>query len=278
MTLGPGSVSACLVVRDEEASIERCLRSVEGVVDEIVLVHSGPCHDRTLDIAARYGARVIVGEDGGHGEYNTPVAYAHARGEWLLNLDADEALSDELRAALPSLVADRDVAAYAFIWPLWDGRRPMSDRGPYKTVLMRRGATRMLGVIHQPELIEGPVKQVPLRLDHRPRHPEFSLAHVRGKWRGWARLQARAYLSDLDGVPRFRLAPELRWSRRRRIANALAPVMIVPAALHTFVFVLRAEGGNLGPRLGLRYALWQAAYRGLVTFEVARLRYGRRER
>ena len=276
MSLGPGSVSACVVVRNEERAIEACLRSLDGVVDEIVLVHSGPCSDATLDIAARFGARVFVASDGGHGEHNTPLAYTHAHGEWLLNVDADERLSPELRAALPSLVRDPEVAGYAFIWPLWDGERPITTRGPYKTVLMRRVRTSMLGLIHQPERIDGPVRRVPLRLEHEPKFPEFSLVQLRRKWWPWARVQARAYMGSLDGVPRFRMPDDVRWSRRRRVVNALSPLMVVPAALHTFVFVLRAEGGNLGVRHGLRYATFQALYRGMVTFEVARLRYGRR--
>lgn len=49
--LGEHSISACLVVRNEEAVIERCLESLAGVVDEIVLVHDGECEDRTLEIA-----------------------------------------------------------------------------------------------------------------------------------------------------------------------------------------------------------------------------------
>src|SRR5947209_4203128 len=60
------SISACLVVHDEEKLIERCLASLDGVVDEIVLVHDGPCTDRTLDIARGYGARVF--ERPRHGE------------------------------------------------------------------------------------------------------------------------------------------------------------------------------------------------------------------
>ena len=56
-TLGPGTISACVVAHNEEAVIERCLASLDGVVDEIIFVHDGECRDRSLEIAERHGAR-----------------------------------------------------------------------------------------------------------------------------------------------------------------------------------------------------------------------------
>ena len=47
-------ISANVVVYNEERNIKRCLDSVRDAVDEIILVNSGPCTDRTLEIAKRY--------------------------------------------------------------------------------------------------------------------------------------------------------------------------------------------------------------------------------
>jgi glycosyltransferase involved in cell wall biosynthesis len=274
--LPPGSISACLVVRNEETVIERCLDSLRGAVDEIVLVHSGSCEDRTLEIAARYGCRIFEAEDGGHGERNTPLAYQRARGEWLLNIDADEFLSGELRSRLLALTEDPETDGYAFLWRLWDGRRYITDTGPYKLVLFRRSKTRMVGLIHAPERVAGRVREVPLHLEHRPSPDGFALRTLATKWRRSARIQAREYTSDLSGVPRFNCPGELRWSRRRRIANRLSPLLVLPAALHTFAYVLRAERDHLRPGERLKYAAINALYRGMVTAYVARFVYLRR--
>jgi glycosyltransferase involved in cell wall biosynthesis len=99
------SISACLVVRNEEAVVERCLRSLVGVVDEVVCVHDGQCDDRTLEIAARHGARVYVRPLVGHAEAATVFAFEHARGDWILSIDADEFLSDPLRNNMRALVS-----------------------------------------------------------------------------------------------------------------------------------------------------------------------------
>jgi hypothetical protein len=253
--------------------IDRCLDSLEGVVDEVVLMHSGPCEDQTIEIAERRGCRVFQAEDAGHGERNTPLAYQNARGEWLLNVDADEFLSGELRRRLRDLTLDETVDGYAFVWRAWNGTRYVTRGGPYKMVLFRRAKTRMVGLIHQPERIEGRIAEVPLELEHRPPADPFALRTLRTKWRRTALIQAREYTSELNGVPRFNYPKDLRWSRRRRIVNRLSPLLILPAGLHTFLYVLRAERHHLTPVENLRYASLMGLYRSLVTAYVARLVY-----
>jgi glycosyltransferase involved in cell wall biosynthesis len=271
--LPPGSISACIVARNEEAVIERCLASLDGAVDEIVLVHSGACDDRTLEIAASYGCRTFEAPDGGYGERNRPFAYERARGEWLLSLDADEFLSPQLRGRLRELTRDPDVSGYAFVWPLWDGRRYRTAAGPYKTVLFRRARTRMVGLIHAQPRVDGLVREVPLLLEHRPSENPFALRALKTKWRHYARVQARQYTDDLLDVPRFNCPGEPRWTRRRRIANSLSPILVLPSGLHSFLYILRNERRHLRPLENLRYAAISALSRAMVTAYVARFVY-----
>lgn len=271
--LGPGSISACIVVRNEEGVIERCLDSLEGAVDEIVLIHDGPCDDRTLEIAALRGCRVFEADHGGHGEHHTPLAYERAKGEWLLNIDADEFLSPELSKRLRDLVTDPTVDGYAFLWRAWNGRRYVTEGGPYKLVLFRRGKTHMVGLRHAIERVDGRVVEMPLQLEHRPPTDPFAMRTLLGKWRRTALSQAHEYTSELNEVPRFNYPDDLRWSRRRRIANRLSPLLIVPAGIHTFFYVLRAERHHLRPLENLHYAALMGLYRSLVTAYVARLVY-----
>lgn len=271
----PGSISACLVVRHEEDTIARCLESLNGVVDEIVVVHDGPCADRTLDIAARFGCRTIEAPFYGHCERHTPLAYSEARGEWLLNLDSDEFLSPPLRASLSELVRDPDVNGYEFLWSHWDGQRYITRDGPYKLVLFRRQATRMVGVIHVPEQVDGTTRRLPLHLEHRPPGGHRRLGSLLRKMQRRAHLQAREYVTPLDTVPRFNYPGSVRWTDRREWTNRLSPLLIVPAALHTFRFVLFDLRRQLGLREALRFAATEAAYRGLVTAHVAWYRYVR---
>jgi glycosyltransferase involved in cell wall biosynthesis len=270
--LGAGSISACLVLRNEEDVVERCLRSLDGVVDEIVLVHDGECEDATLEIAERHGARTFVRPLVGHAEASTVFAYAEANGEWLLSIDADEFLGDELRKQLRELVAAEDVNGYELLWRMWDGERYITEHGPYKLALFRRRSVHLLGMIHGVERVDAPVRRVELQLEHRPRYNNMALSTVLTKWRRWARINAREFLMPYERIPRFNWDGPTQWPRRRRIVNLLAPVLFVPIVPAVFVVNLLRERGVYSLRENVRMSLGQGIYAGMVQFYVARYR------
>jgi tetratricopeptide (TPR) repeat protein len=96
-------LSLSMIVRDEAERLERCLRSVAGFVDEMVVVDTGST-DATAAIASGCGATVH--------HLDWPGDFAPARnhalqlvhGDWVLVLDADEWLRDEARAPLRALM------------------------------------------------------------------------------------------------------------------------------------------------------------------------------
>jgi tetratricopeptide (TPR) repeat protein len=96
-------VSLCMIVRDEQEMLPRCLAAVADAVDEIVVVDTGSA-DRTIEIARSYGARVIERAWTGSFAEARNVGLDAASGDWLLVLDADEVLVGEDVPLLRSLV------------------------------------------------------------------------------------------------------------------------------------------------------------------------------
>ncbi len=86
-------LSLCMIVKDEAENLPRCLKSVQGIVDEIIVVDTGST-DETPKIAQRYGAKVIPFEWTGSFSDARNESLKHATGEWILWLDADEALAE----------------------------------------------------------------------------------------------------------------------------------------------------------------------------------------
>ncbi len=104
----PARVSLAVVSLNEERNLRRCLESVRGLCDEIVVVDSGSA-DGTETVARDFGAVWAYREwDSFHGQKN--AALGLCRGEWVLSLDCDEALSaalrDEISAFLESVSGD----------------------------------------------------------------------------------------------------------------------------------------------------------------------------
>ena len=110
----PAALSLCMVVKNEERNLARCLDSAAGLVGEIVLADTGST-DRTAEIAARYGAR-IVPFDFARVDFAAARnhAMAAARGRWILVLDADETLDPAGAPMIESLVAGDENAGYYF--------------------------------------------------------------------------------------------------------------------------------------------------------------------
>ena len=272
MTDAP-TITATLVARHEEGVIERCLSSLRDVVDEIIVIHDGPCEDRTLEIAERMGARTAELPLVGHAERHTVTAYEWATGEWIFSIDADEFLSEELRRELRALVAREDVNGYEFLWRMWDGSRYITERGPHKLSLFRRSALHVSGLIHSVEQIDPPVVRSDLHLEHRPLYNNWTLPNMWGKWRRWARIHAEELLMPLEDLPAYNVPVKPRWTWRRKVLNALSPVLVLPYFVGTFVITLRRGREVYSLREGLRFALYSAIYSTMVQVYVAKMLY-----
>lgn len=86
-------LSVCMIVKDEEQLLPRCLASIKGLADEIIVVDTGST-DRTKDIAAEYGARLFDFKWTNNFAEARNESLRHATGKWILVLDADEYLSE----------------------------------------------------------------------------------------------------------------------------------------------------------------------------------------
>ncbi len=91
-------ISATIIVLNEERNIERCLQSLQGVADEIIVVDSFS-KDNTVEICEKHGARVFQHPFEGYGAQKN-FAVSQASFDWILSLDADEALSEPLKKSL----------------------------------------------------------------------------------------------------------------------------------------------------------------------------------
>jgi len=95
-------LSVILITRDEEDDVRGCLESVKDIADEIIVADSGST-DRTLEICRQYTDKVFFCEWKGYAPQKQ-FALDKAQGPWVLNLDADERLTDELKKEITSVL------------------------------------------------------------------------------------------------------------------------------------------------------------------------------
>jgi glycosyltransferase involved in cell wall biosynthesis len=111
--------SVFILTLNEEANIERCLKSLVGFTDDVVIVDSYST-DATLDICKRYDCRILQNKHVNNGvQSNWGLQNGKFKYDWIIRLDADEFLPDKLKAELDHIAetAPDDVTA------IWLNRR-----------------------------------------------------------------------------------------------------------------------------------------------------------
>jgi glycosyltransferase involved in cell wall biosynthesis len=162
-------ISLCMIVKNEERNLPRCLDSVRGLAGEFIVVDTGST-DATPRIAADYGARVIPFD---FTRVNFAAArnhvIAHASGRWILMLDADETLDPAGAPTVEKLAAADENAGYFFER---HNRSPDTETTDYVVRLFpNRPEYRYRGRVH--ETIDaailaagGRLHKTAIRIDH----------------------------------------------------------------------------------------------------------------
>ncbi len=161
-TGGRPTISACLIVKNEEKFLPQCLESIKNAVDEIIVVDTGST-DRTVEIATSFGARVYhhPWRNSFSEARNHSISYAVC--DWILQIDADESLEQADIPLLHSLIRTRVhtailVALYSTL--------PGGLSKHYFTRIFRRGKGRFEGIVHNQLVFEGCALQSEIRIQH----------------------------------------------------------------------------------------------------------------
>ncbi len=109
-----GSISLCMIVKNEENNLSRCLDSVANTVDEIIIVDTGST-DKTVEIAESYGARVFSHPWEGSFSKARNYSLDYPTCEWVMILDADEELQESDVQMLKEVVKDNHNSSVSFV-------------------------------------------------------------------------------------------------------------------------------------------------------------------
>ena len=170
------TLSLVVCVYGERDLLERLLRAATDCYDDLVVVHDGPVGGSPPieELVTQLDGRFFVGPRSFQQEPHWPFAWAQAKHDWILRLDADEVPSIELKKWLHGFrngpEPDVMVSGYTCVWPLWDGRQIITKRWPAGRIfLFHKERVRFFGMVEQVPVADGRWDIVPLILEHRPR-------------------------------------------------------------------------------------------------------------
>lgn len=146
-------ISAVIITKNEERNIGRCLASLNGVADEMIVVDTFS-EDKTKEICEKHGARVIDKEWMGYSATKN-FANDQAQFPYILSLDADEALTDTLKNSILAIKAELK-GVYTFNRLAYYCGKPIRRAGWYpdrKIRLFPKGGAKWEGAYVHEELV-----------------------------------------------------------------------------------------------------------------------------
>lgn len=129
------SISGTIITFNEEDHIEACIASLRRVCDEVVVVDSLST-DRTCELAQAAGARVVLQQYLGEGRQRQ-VSEREAAHDWILALDADERMDEEMAAAIARLDLGDPATGYEFNRKSFLGQHWVRGPGWYPDFITR---------------------------------------------------------------------------------------------------------------------------------------------
>lgn len=159
--------SVTIITLNEEANIRACLESVKWA-DEILVSDSGSS-DKTIEICKEYGAKVFIDEWHGFGKQKNLIA-SRAKNNWILNIDADERITPDLKAEIELVLNSGEYEGYYIPRKNFFGNRWIKHCGWYPDYNLRlyrkdKGSFNERAV-HEAVQVDGKVGYLKNPLEH----------------------------------------------------------------------------------------------------------------
>ncbi len=186
-------LSLVVITKNEEENIEKCLDSAYGWADEILVVDDDS-DDQTVTLAEKYADKILhrrMDNEGRHRNW----AYAQAKNEWVLSLDADEYVTEELKEEIGQAIASTEFHAYSiplrnFIGSYWVQYSGWYPAGKLRLFMKSRFKYEEVEV-HPRVFLEGETGHLTKDIVHKG-YPDFE--HFLGSLNRQTTLEARKWI------------------------------------------------------------------------------------
>jgi len=187
-------VSVVVITKNESANIDDCLGSVHAWADEIIVVDDEST-DNTVELAQKYTDKILHRRMDNEGKHRN-WAYAQARNEWVLSLDADEIVSDELRDEIARNIPNSEYQGFSIPLRTYIGTYWVRHAGWYPGSKFRLFMRKLFHYeeveVHPKAFLDGKTGHLTKDIIHKG-YPD--LEHFLGSLNRQTTLEARKWIS-----------------------------------------------------------------------------------
>lgn len=250
------TLSIAIATFNEEKNLAKCFESIKNIADEIVVV-DGQSSDKTVEIAKSYGARVKITTNKPIFHINKQMAIDMCTKDWILQLDADEIVSPQLRDEILSILKSQETAnGYWIPRKNWFIGRFLIKGGQYPDYTLRiykNGKGRLPQKdVHEQAVVEGQVGYLKNPLLH---YPYENFASYLTKWNRYNDLLATQIKEEVKNKNLF-----------SKMLSAINYLIIKPIFWFIITCIRHKGFMDLGP--GFVFSLFSA-----LRFPVSYIKY-----
>ena len=269
-------ISAILVVHNEENVIRRCLESIKDVVDEILIIHDGPCNDGTIKICKEFTKNIFIQPRKKMAAMHLRYLFKKVEYEWVLKIDADEVLSKKLRENVRELTKNPDIDAYSFLWPFWNGEKEVTKKWPRKMALYRISKISFLGFPHWDDpKVNGNTLDTNYKLEHKTTGGNIPI------WKNFKKkglcfygpVQAKYTLGNFNDFDQFQYDRD-DFPLTIKIRKKIPLLSAIPFAILGFLKIYFSEGAWKEGKIALKFAFFNMIYYFILGLQVYKIKKG----
>ena len=253
----PFTLSVVLATYNEAGQIDVCLKAVKSIADEIIIV-DGSSSDNTVVRAKQWGARIISTSNKPMFHINKQMAIDAASGDWILQLDADEVVDDELCSFISSTLYTTKDAAFWIKRKNWFLGTFLKKGGQYPDPvirLFRRGLARLpQQSVHEQMVVQGSVGWAEGHLLHY-NAPSFS-----------------RYITNANRYTDLTAKELMKSNVRSSFVNDIVYLWIKP--LHTFCSLFFRHRGYVDGFSGFSFALFSGLHHAIAYMKLGDIERG----
>ena len=241
----PQKITLCMIVKNEEHFLPGCLKSIRGLIDELIVVDTGST-DRTMEIAREYGAKIYEHPWQNDFSFHRNQSLGYATGDWILILDADEELDPKEHSLIRSAIMRNNIDAISFVVynKIQGGRTGFLNSHR----MFRNGkGYHYSGIVHNQLIMDGPALSSQFKVYHHGYGLSDEQMRAKGK-RTEALLKQQLQENPDNAFAHFNLAqiyrglgePALSLEHASRVTDLLSPADI--DRRHVYIMALDQVG------------------------------------
>lgn len=253
-------LSVAMAVRNEEGNIEACLSSISDIADEIVVVDGGSL-DKTVDLAQKFHATIIRTDNPPIFHINKQKALDACHGVWILQLDADEVVTPELKEEIRLTMSDKQLTNHGYYIPRKNYflKTWLSKGGQYPDYVIR--------------LVKKGFASFPCKSVHEQIHIEGTVGYLKHPLLHYSYRTLDEYWKKADTYTTLTARELLEKNLSPGVWNGLLYMVLKP--IQTFFTIYIRHKGCVDGVAGFQFALFSAMHHLIAYRKFIKLTHSR---